>query len=313
MDTFLLVQKESNLEKVEPKYKKFTYESPIIRSYPFIAEFGCQKIYRVIPNTLKLHYNNGIEICYIYKGKYDWLSGDENYTLYPGDTYVTAPWELHGSPKGFLDLGFLTWIIIKPKHFSQNDGLNLGDWSNLSKKDQKMISEIFKKREKRFFHDLTVGSIFKELYQELRNKKFGSSARVVHLIETLLINVARQFQQNDKVLDRNHNKDFELLRNKMCADLSYPWTVNEMADVLKVGVTNLTKKIKIQTGFTPTGYLINLRIENSKKLLSESKIRITDVALNCGFYSLQHFSDTFKKSVGIYPKEYRRLNKKNSI
>lgn len=54
-----------------------------------------------------------------------------------------------------------------------------------------------------------------------------------------------------------------------------------------------------------TEYILNLRIEQAKKLLKTSSLPITDVALMSGFNNSNYFSTAFKKEVGKSPVEYR--------
>lgn len=81
-----------------------------------------------------------------------------------------------------------------------------------------------------------------------------------------------------------------------------------MAEYFKMGTTNFNDKVKKLTGFSPSSYQINKRIERSKELLSSTKDNLTEIALACGFYSSQHFSSTFKNRTGMTPSTYRKIN-----
>ena len=53
-------------------------------------------------------------------------------------------------------------------------------------------------------------------------------------------------------------------------------------------------------------YILNLRIEQSKKLLNTLSLSVTEIALVCGFDNSNHFSTAFKRICGVTPSEYRR-------
>ena len=91
-------------------------------------------------------------------------------------------------------------------------------------------------------------------------------------------------------------------------DLSHQWTVDEMAALAAMGTTLFNEKVKNYSGFTPLNYLINIRISEAIKLLKKGEVNITDIALDTGFYSSQHFSTTFKKLTGFTPSEFRKNN-----
>ena len=53
-------------------------------------------------------------------------------------------------------------------------------------------------------------------------------------------------------------------------------------------------------------YILNLRIEQSKKLLNTLSLSVTEIALVCGFDNSNYFSTAFKRICGVTPSEYRR-------
>lgn len=70
--------------------------------------------------------------------------------------------------------------------------------------------------------------------------------------------------------------------------------------------TSLTKLLKEETGFTAMEYLMNYRIRIAKKQLAFTEIPVKDVALRCGFKTVQHFSRVFKAQTGETPADFRK-------
>ncbi len=79
-----------------------------------------------------------------------------------------------------------------------------------------------------------------------------------------------------------------------------------MAAVVGMGTTLFNEKVKSYSGFSLINYLINIRISEAIKLLKKKDTSLTDIALDIGFYSSQHFSTTFKKLTGYTPSEFRK-------
>ena len=52
-------------------------------------------------------------------------------------------------------------------------------------------------------------------------------------------------------------------------------------------------------------YLAKVRITHAKKLLTESFLRLYEIAEQTGFYDYSHFARTFKKATGFTPQEYQ--------
>ena len=57
---------------------------------------------------------------------------------------------------------------------------------------------------------------------------------------------------------------------------------------------------------TPGRYLINLKIDYAKRLLTTSNIGVSQVAELCGTSDIYYFSKLFKKETGFSPNRYRK-------
>lgn len=69
---------------------------------------------------------------------------------------------------------------------------------------------------------------------------------------------------------------------------------------------------RIFTGYynmTPKQFLIDIRINKAKQLLSEGALKINSIAAECGFSNQYHFSRVFKEKTGLTPTEYMKQNR----
>lgn len=64
---------------------------------------------------------------------------------------------------------------------------------------------------------------------------------------------------------------------------------------------------------SPKQYLIEVRINKAKQLLTDGFLKINAVAAQCGFTNQYHFSRIFKEKTGFTPTEYSRRNKIQQI
>lgn len=64
---------------------------------------------------------------------------------------------------------------------------------------------------------------------------------------------------------------------------------------------------KKHTGYSIIEYLVNERIEEAKKLISENILSLQQIAETVGFEDYNYFSRTFKKTSGYSPTDYKRL------
>jgi AraC-like DNA-binding protein len=278
--------------------------------FPHIVELGAKKNSSIRLNSFPESVTDNLRIFYINDGKFEWHIHQQPHMLYPGDVALILPGQKFSSQKGFLDIGSISWIHIGIQKAVNGDMLP-GKWSSLSESESLTIGKIL------FFTNSTVlakltdaGRILQYIESELVNHEIGFCTRVNQLVDELLITITRQLTRQTNP-SRDFPKTFMQLEQTLRQNLSHQWTVEEMAAVVGMGSTLFNEKVKNYSGFTPINYLINIRISEAIKLLKKKDNSLTDIALDIGFYSSQHFSTTFKKLTGYTPSEFRKNNLPN--
>ncbi|MDE7126523.1 MAG: AraC family transcriptional regulator [Bacteroidales bacterium] len=66
---------------------------------------------------------------------------------------------------------------------------------------------------------------------------------------------------------------------------------------------------KDYTGFPPSRYITEFRIEKSKQLLTTTDLTSQQIAYECGFGDPKYFCTIFSKSVGLSPLQYRKISR----
>lgn len=77
-----------------------------------------------------------------------------------------------------------------------------------------------------------------------------------------------------------------------------------LAERLGVSEVYLRRLFTTYCGTTPKQYILTLRIEKAKQLLTDNQHSVTTIAEKCGFSSLYHFCRCFKERTGYTPLEY---------
>jgi len=282
-----------------------------LRLFPHILELGIVKNSSIRLNAFPNTSVDGIKILTVLEGKFEWCIDNGQYTLFPNDVAVILPKQEFGSSNSVLEIGSYSWIHLNVQR-KGNDELIMGPWSSLSETECNAISKILSANELPILSKFTDGAkILKSVQNELANRELGYHARVNHLIDELFILITRQLTRQSNP-GRDFPKTFMNLEQALRQNLSHQWTVEEMAALVGLGTTLFNEKVKSYSGFSPINYLINIRISEAIKLLKRPGISLTDIALDTGFYSSQHFSTTFKKLTGYTPSEFRKnhLSKK---
>lgn len=68
------------------------------------------------------------------------------------------------------------------------------------------------------------------------------------------------------------------------------------------------KLFSAQFKLTPKQFIIDIRLQRAKQLLSEGILKINSIAEQCGFSNPYHFCRIFKERIGITPTEYMKQN-----
>ncbi|MFD0696557.1 helix-turn-helix domain-containing protein [Paenibacillus sp. GCM10027628] len=85
-------------------------------------------------------------------------------------------------------------------------------------------------------------------------------------------------------------------------------TINEIASRHFLSESLLRRKFSETLGISPKQYIINLRLEEAKRLLQQTDRAIEYISSEVGFTSSSRFYDLFVKWVGMTPMEWRKLN-----
>src|SRR4051794_25321182 len=283
-------------------------ESEELYRFPHITEFALQKISTVQINSFNKESCRCLRIFYVVEGRFDWVIDDQRHILYPGDLAIILPNQSLGSEKGFLDIGTLCWLHLELEQMEPNGIGAMGNWSRLTSCECRTIGQILFLNDCPVLSNLNhVGSLFHDIHREFMDQEIGYAARINQLIDELLILIARRFTRENNY-QRDCPQKFTKLEQTLRENLAHQWTVEEMAASFGLGLTAFSEKVKAFTGFSPLNYLINIRIAEAIKLLNQHRLPITDIALDVGFYSSQHFATTFKKLTGYSPTEYRKKN-----
>lgn len=82
-------------------------------------------------------------------------------------------------------------------------------------------------------------------------------------------------------------------------------SVDELAQLANLSVSSFKREFKKLYHDSPAHYFKNRRLEKAAELLELSDLRISEVAIDCGFGDLSHFSKAFQEKYKTSPTQYR--------
>lgn len=272
--------------------------------FPHVKEFVLGKSNTIQLDSFAVSSSDNLRIYCVIDGKFEWIINQRLQILYPGDIALVLPGQEVGGAKGYLDIGTLFWLNIQVEKLA--DGrMVLGKWSSISENESFTVGKILLLNHVPVLKMKEVAGILQEMRAEIQHQEVGYQTRFNHMLDSLLIMIARQSTRQSGSV-RDFPRTFTKLEKTLRENLAHQWTVEEMAALVGLGTTAFTEKVKNYTGFSPLNYLINIRISEAVKFLKQPSMNVTEIALATGFYSSQHFSTTFKKLTGHTPGEFRK-------
>ena len=85
-------------------------------------------------------------------------------------------------------------------------------------------------------------------------------------------------------------------------------SLDEIATEIGMNRSAFCSYFKRHKGMTFSQFVTQYRLNTACKLLKHSQKQVSEICFAVGFNDIPHFNRVFKKSQGITPKEYRKLN-----
>lgn len=112
----------------------------------------------------------------------------------------------------------------------------------------------------------------------------------------------------DSVFNYIPNKNSDLIKKAIqyiAKNFASPISLDDVAKHVHLNPAYFSTVFKQSTGSSFKEYLNMVRIEESKRLLSNTNYSVIDIAIATGFEDQSYFSKVFKKYTGLTPKQYR--------
>lgn len=146
---------------------------------------------------------------------------------------------------------------------------------------------------------LTLTDFYFEAVEELNTIKDINELFLKMILDyTEHVNKVKMYNYSSAIL-KCQKYIFEHLYEKISLSI--------LADYSSMNPCYLSHLFKKEVGVSISDYIQKERIEESKKLILSGKKSLVDIYVPLGFIDQSHFSKTFKKFVGITPKEYKTL------
>lgn len=154
-------------------------------------------------------------------------------------------------------------------------------------------------------HAHFADSLFGKINAELKSKNSEWKKVVLAYTLEMLSKLLRLSNSGLSDFIPDHSQKLRDLRAEIHENYSKMWRIEDMANRMGLSPSRFASLYKNEFKISPTEDLIQTRIDQSKRMLSESKVSIKKVSAACGFESVHYFHRAFKKRSNVTPKHFQ--------
>src|ERR671938_563063 len=181
---------------------------------------------------------------------------------------------------------------------------------------QRALEEVFgddaphaRLRDASAFNDEGLNSLLGLLREELMRGQ-ASPLFVQALAQMIAVHLARSYGVTD---EESHGRSPSLPGHKlrqltdwMAEHLTEEFSLDRLAAQAGLSKFHFQRLFKAATGVSPSRHHINLRMNEARRLLRETKMSVVGVALEVGYANPSHFARLFRRETGLSPRDYRQ-------
>lgn len=147
------------------------------------------------------------------------------------------------------------------------------------------------------------------LRDALSSRATGSEVMYESLARVFLVKLLQGYgEQRHEPLDFSRGftaSHYKRVLDYIEAHLGEPIAIEDLAGVAGMSPAHFSRLFKEVIGDSPYQFVMNYRVEQAKKMLTDQSRPLAGIALACGFADQPHFGRIFKRLTGLTPGDFR--------
>lgn len=236
------------------------------------------------------HTHNHVELFYIVGGKGQFLIEDQLYPVNVNNLVIINPNVTHTEIS--LNAQPLEYIVLGI------EGIELATGENSN--GRFCILD--------HFESVEISTCLRNILREMELKSPGYEDICQAFMEILIIRLMRNTELSvpSEPPVFTENRQCAVVRRYIDLHFKEPLTLELLAEEAHMNKYYLSHAFKREYGVSPINYMISRRIEESKYLLAETDLSMSQIAQLLGFSSLSYFSQVFRRTQSVTPMAYRQ-------
>ncbi|OPJ65245.1 helix-turn-helix transcriptional regulator [Clostridium oryzae] len=253
--------------------------------------------------NFKMHWHEHLQIYYFIEGRAILECGKNRFQVSPGNIALANSNELHYVESLSDDLAFYM-IRIAPSFLFSNQvdllqtkylaplALNRIAFRNMIESDVQILDCITR--------------ILQEYSTKETGYELAIKAASYQLIVLLLRGYVSKILTENELAERTRNlKRFEEVFQIIEKNYAEKISLRQLADSVNISTYHFCRTFKQLTGKTTTDYINGVRLEKAAYFLEQTNLNITEIAIKCGFDSVNYFSRLFRKYYNTSATKFR--------
>ena len=153
--------------------------------------------------------------------------------------------------------------------------------------------------------DDTIRNLIAELYRKYRSENLTDMLDVKSIAIKIISEYIAQSHKEVKVSYVEADKKFSAVLSYINQHLGSHISNTELAEICCLHPNHFVRFFKKKTGVTPQHYIMEQRALMAKRLIDQTDMTFSDIAVQAGLCDAPHLYKVFKKFFSITPQEYR--------
>lgn len=248
------------------------------------GSFHFESLRNTKAKTKDVHYHSGFEIYYLVEGACWYFIDNKSYRLTAGDIALVPPGIIHKTS-------------YETKTFSRMLIYCAPSLVPSSARECLRAIPLFPKSDST---ETQIRSFFAALQKEYTAPDTFSEDVIKSIFAEFLLLIAREGKNIGSI--QGDSPVVEMAVKYIRSHYMDTVSLQDIADYCFVTREHLSRIFKRKTGFGVNEYLNVYRMQKAESMLkSDPTVRISTVALSCGFNDSNYFSKIYKKMYGISP------------
>ncbi len=162
-----------------------------------------------------------------------------------------------------------------------------------------------------FSPDNSILTYLQNILWEMQNREPHHQTLCQAYMDILVVQLMRDasFSAAQVPSQPLNNRQCGIVRRYIDNHYKESLTLDLLAEEAKVNKYYLAHAFKQAYGVSPISYMISRRIQEGKRLLADTDLALSQISSVLGFSSASYFSQSFRRSEGTSPIEYRKRYK----